>query len=243
MNGRIWEKNGIRLEIPFSVPGVSTVMLLHHDRQYSLIDCGDGAARYLHSLFGREKSGYDSVADIMLTHEHLDHAGGIPSLLMLFEIAGRSAPLTIATPCGESGTAYKLASLLRGRLHFDISFINLLANGDSTYRSGDCEVVAFGTRHRDSSPSNRCGDTVPSCGYSLIIKGMKVVFSGDTGPTETLDRECGGADVAVIESTWESPVDCEGLHHTVSEAIKTGSLAKEAILMHPLRDNSGRKLA
>ncbi len=242
MTGRTWEKNGLSLKIPFSVPGVSTVMLLSHDEQHTIIDCGDGAARYLHSLFGNGKSGYDRVADIMLTHEHLDHSGGIPSLLMLFEVAGRSEPLTIATPCGEKGMVHRFASQLMDRLHFEISFRNLLEEPHRAMHSGGADITAFETRHRDSFPAARCGDPVPSNGYSFNYRGMKIVFSGDTGPTGTLENACSGADLAVLESTWERPVDCGGLHLTVSEAIRTGSTARETILMHPLRNASGRKI-
>ena len=243
VNGRKWEKNGISLAVPFSEPGVSTMMLLHHGERYSIIDCGDGAATYLHSLFGNERRGYDAVADIMLTHEHLDHCGGIPALLMLFEIAGRSTPLTIVSPCGESGIAFRIVSIILDRLHFKISFRNILGEPAKTYQSGDAGITAFKTKHRDSSPANRCGDTVPSSGYVFRYGGVKIVFSGDTGPLEALNLECKGADLAVIESTWEEPKECEDLHHTVTEAIRTGSAAREAILMHPLRDGTGKRLA
>jgi ribonuclease Z len=243
MNSRTWEKNGLKLEIPFSVPGVSTVMLLHHDERYTLIDCGDGAANYIHSLFGNGRTMYGSIGEILLTHEHMDHAGGIPSLLMLFEVAGREEPLNIVTPCGEKGTVGEMLSLIRSKLHFEVNLMNIMdGQHHGTYQTGKAEVISFRTRHRDSFPARRCGDPVQSFGYSIRYNGIKVVFSGDTGPTETLDRECTGADLAVLESTLEKQSDCEGLHLTVSEALEVGSLAHEKILIHPLRDDSGKML-
>jgi ribonuclease BN (tRNA processing enzyme) len=238
MRGREWQNRMVRLTIPFSEPGLSTTMLLEvvgERGRHILIECGDGTSNFLFSVYGRDTTRYGLLSDVMITHEHMDHAGGIPSLLLLLEVAGRTEELNIFTPCGEKGFVGNTVGQLRPKLHY---MVNVADSHDKLNQSDKpgIEFRSFRTRHRDSFPSNRCGEIVPSNGYCIKVNGGKLVFSGDTGPCSELEEECREAELAVIESTWEKPVDCDSLHLTVAQAKRYGSLAKDHILIHPLRE-------
>lgn len=237
MTGTSWHKGGVELEIPFSVAGMSTVMLLKSDGRINMIECGDGAASYLYSLMGRKQELYETLDAVFLSHEHLDHGGGLLALLGLLEVGGRKRQLDVITPEGEKGALWMSSGPVIDKLSYKVKFLN--SSKQRTMKRNGVEVESFQTRHRNSFPSNRCGDSVPSAGYSMTIGGFRIVFSGDTGPNKILEEKCSDADLSVLESTWERPVDCEGLHLTVKEAMEYGALSKESILIHPLRDRSG----
>ena len=240
LTGRSWQSDKVRLEIPFSVAGVSTAMVLHHTEGMCIVECGDGLAGYVYSLLGRKTELYGKINAVILTHEHLDHCGGLAALLGLLRVAGRKESLDIITPCGSTGTLSKSVKPVIAQLPFDVKFTDSLKR--TAIRSGGIEIESFRTRHRDSFPANRCGDPVKSTGYSISVDGARIVFSGDTGQVKELGEKCSGADLAVIESTWEEPSDCEGLHLTVKEAKEYAMLASDGILMHPLRDREGAVL-
>lgn len=239
MSGVSWVSDGIRLDVPFSSPGVSTVMLLDTGDRQTMVECGDGAASYLYSLNGRKTEQYERLDSVLISHEHLDHAGGVAALLGLLEVAGRRSAIEIASPGGARGALRRGISPMLEKLNFEVRFRN---STSLRGRMGNVDVEGFRTRHRDSFPANRCGEPVPSTGYVLHCGGRRIVFSGDTGPTKLLDEKCSGADLAVLESTWDEPVDCEGLHMTVKEAMAAGALAREFMLIHPLRDRQGARL-
>lgn len=240
MSDRSWESTGVRLDIPVSIAGVSTVMLVRYAEAMSFVECGDGAAGYLYSLLGRKLEQYERLESVILSHEHLDHCGGLVPLLGLLRVAGRKSDLRIITPEGKKGRLYRIAAPVLEQLPFRVTFADSL--GSRLDVSGAMEIQSFATRHRDSFPANKCGDPVPSTGYSVTVGGSRIVFSGDTGPTKALAEKCSGADLAVLESTWEMPVDCDGLHLTVREAMEYGSLSSDYILVHPLRDRDGNQM-
>ena len=238
MKSKEWQNEAVKLTIPFSEPGLSTSMLLEvkgEDERQILVECGDGTSSFLFSKYGRNSARYETLSDVLISHEHMDHAGGIPSFLLLMEVAGRTADLNIFTPCGDSGFIGNVIRQIQPKLHF---IVNVASSYDKFSYPVKSPVVfrSFRTRHRDSFPSNRCGDIVPSNGYCITVNGSKLVFSGDTGPCRELEEECSGAELAVIESTWDKQVDCDSLHLTVAQAKRYGSLAKDHILIHPVRD-------
>jgi ribonuclease BN (tRNA processing enzyme) len=77
-----------------------------------------------------------------------------------------------------------------------------------------------------------------SMGYNIRdIDGYKVVVSGDTRASSQLDSAVRGADLAILESTFEDGqekyAEVYG-HMTVSEATRVGKLAKKTILVHQM---------
>ncbi len=240
MSGVSWQSGGVKLNIPFSRAGVSTVMLLECAGRMNFVECGDGASSYLYSLLGRSGA-YEKLDSVIVTHEHMDHSGGLNALLWLLEVAGRKGGIDILTPGGGEGGLMRSAEPLISTLSYEVRFVD--SSAGSTHRIGGITVSGFQTMHRSSFPSNRCGDPVRSAGYEITAEGLRLVFTGDTGPSEVLEQRCTGADLALIESTWEAPVECDGLHLTVAEAMRYGALAKEFIMIHPLRGRSGEVLS
>src|SRR5215813_4150007 len=56
-----------------------------------LIDCGGN----IWSSLQRADIGPDTIGDLFITHAHIDHIGGLPSLIESFRLGGRQTPLHI----------------------------------------------------------------------------------------------------------------------------------------------------
>src|SRR5215813_7932973 len=56
-----------------------------------LIDCGGDT----YSALLRADFGPDAIGDLLITHAHIDHIGGLPSLIESLRLGGRSAPLRV----------------------------------------------------------------------------------------------------------------------------------------------------
>jgi len=88
------------------------------------------------------------------------------------------------------------------------------------------KVKAFEVSHAD----------IESLGYSIRDdSGHKIVISGDTRICTALEREVEGADIAVLESTYEDEDHDAALKHghmTRSQARALGAKAKRGVFVH-----------
>lgn len=78
---------------------------------------------------------------------------------------------------------------------------------------------------------------IPAMGYRISYKGEVVAISGDTGLCPSLKALVKGADLALLEATFENSkqVKAESLkkeHLAEDVAKKIGKLAKEFTLIH-----------
>ena len=139
----------------------------------------------------------EKLTDLVVTHYHPDHAGGIPLLLMALGLKGRKAPLTIFTNehCAE---------LLLGSLEdydwdkwhdFPVDF-NILPEEEFhlCIETPDFRLLTSPVKH-----------FVPAVGVRIeAIEGRTATYSGDTAPTESLDRLAEGAQILIHEAAGAS---------------------------------------
>jgi ribonuclease Z len=114
-----------------------------------LFDCGEGTQRQLVRSIG-----LPDLADVFLTHFHLDHWLGLPGMLKTFDLRGREVPLTIHGPAGLEDVMRLLAPIV-GRVGYPLN-VEELSAGDAVERDG-YRVAAFAVEHR-----------VPALGYALF---------------------------------------------------------------------------
>ena len=173
-----------------------------------------------------------SLTDIVVTHFHPDHAGGIPLLLMALGLNGRETPLNLYA------NQHCMSRLLRNLEDYDWEKwlkleINMVEISDTErYQVLDCaDLKLF------SSPVKHF---VPTVGIRIETPGKTLVYSGDTAPVSSLDRLASGAEIMIHEAGGES----EG-HSSASQAGEAAqrSGAKELILVHyPVGDFDGEIL-
>lgn len=166
-----------------------------------LLDCGSTV------LLAMQQQNIDptTIDDILLSHLHGDHFGGLPFLLMHAQFVGkRDRPLTIY---GPSGTEQRVTDALNvlfpdlGNMawRFPLDFVELKAK--QRKNAGDVQILP----HLVDHPSG-----APSFAYRLEIDGKVLAFSGDTRWTEALVDVADDADLLIAECHSRRP---NGVHH------------------------------
>ncbi len=187
-----------------------------------------------------------------ITHLHSDHTVGLPDLILTSWVVGRNTPMPIY---GPPGTA-RMVDLIMQAWSVDIQVrteglehhppgtervaVHEIVPG-VVYDSAGVRITAFHVPH---------GSFPESFGYRIETPDRVIVISGDTGPSEAVERAARGADVLVHEAYPASrlePEDRPGgedwpayMHsfHTSDEEI--GALARRAgvklvVLTHLVR--------
>ena len=154
------------------------------------------------------------IKHILITHSHLDHIKGIPFLADNIIIKNKKHSVTLY---GIRETLSALReNLLNDRIWPDFTKISAAiepvirmkqVTAGRPFSIDGCQITACRVNH-----------TVPAVGYIVTEKksGTKLLYTGDTGPTDRIWRIAGGVDVAIIEVSF--PNRMEAL------AVKTGHL-------------------
>jgi ribonuclease Z len=211
----------ITAEVLYSASAVGTQILLTHNGQHLLVDVGDGTVRDLVS----RRADFGSIAGILLTHEHVDHFSGLYGLLHFCRLLQRKEELVLVVP----KPAHVVNHLLKPPIMYEpLAFQVRLVEIDEgqTVSIAALRATAFAVRH---SLPNAFGFSVED------NEGYRVVLSGDTALCPNLIRYVEGADLAVLEATYDdasSDLASKHGHMTKKEAQMLGEKAKKAIFTH-----------
>jgi len=176
-----------------------------------LIDCGGSPTLRLAEA-GIE---LDEVSDIILTHFHPDHVGGLPLLLMNMWLLGREGALRI----------YGLHHCLE-RVEHMMGFYQWEDWPDffpvAFHRLPEREMVTVLERPEVRILSSPVRHVVPTIGLRIEIgRGAHIIsYSCDTEPCPAFVRLAKGSHIVIHEATGESPG-----HSTAAQA---GQVAAEA---------------
>jgi ribonuclease Z len=213
----------IKAKVLFSKSSIGTQILLTSEANSLLVDAGDGTLRDLTA----NAFEFETLKGILITHEHADHTGGLFSLLHFMKHIPRSEPLFLVSP---KPIMYLKRLLEKPLMYSDIPFeVRLIeAEEGDKIQLGPFAVAPFRAVHVDFE----------SIGYSISDgESFRVVVSGDTSPSDRLRELVRGADLALLEATFEDGqekyAEMYG-HMTVSQARGIGSLARELLLIHQM---------
>jgi ribonuclease BN (tRNA processing enzyme) len=171
-----------------------------------LLDCGAT------SLLALKRQGIDPnhVAAVCVSHLHVDHYGGLPSLILDGQFNRRVAPLTIAGPVG---TADRLTAALEVmfpasstvRRGFEVNVIELQP-GKNEPRMQDAAVHAVEVDH--GMPNNT------ALGLRVDIADKAISYTADTAWTDVLIDLVADSDLFIAECYyWDKAVPYH-LRHT-----------------------------
>jgi ribonuclease Z len=224
-----WQRGDLEVTVLSAHGGVSIAVLLRQDDRFLLIDAGDGASRELAS----RRVPAEGLEGIVVTHDHGDHAAGIPALLWWLRLGRRTAPLSVLLPAdaplARGGVALFLGALGE-RAHVAVQARTLVA--EQVERLGPFAVTPFPVRHRRSR-SDPPGLLMEAYGLRIDAAGARVVVSGDTGPSVRLEREAAGADLALLEAAAGGRAEpLPDTHLNRAEAERIGRLARAYLLYH-----------
>jgi ribonuclease Z len=177
--------------LPTGARGNSALALLRDPSEPGLlIDCGDGVYRAL----ARAEVGPDEIGDLFITHAHIDHLGGLPSLIESLRLAGRRRPLRIYALPETMAVARKLVEAFAFELTLDhwgyeVSFTTV---------DEDAELSFLGAPAR----LYRMDHAIPSAGLRLDLPGGVVAYTCDTEPSPAIAQLGRQARLFITESTF-----------------------------------------
>lgn len=193
-----------------------------------LLDCGGSAMHRLRRL------GVDpgALTHVVVTHLHVDHAYGLPSLVRQLMLLGRTAPLTVV--CRPEHveaiqTLLRLFHLWERSGAFPLALAPVgLAVGGPAFATGGLVVRTAPNAH----------GAMPNFAVRLEAAGVAaVVYSSDTMPCDAVVDLARGAGTLVHEATCLEPDrrrGAAGAHSTAAEAGEVASRAgvERLILAH-----------
>ncbi|MFZ0335046.1 MAG: MBL fold metallo-hydrolase [Candidatus Acidiferrales bacterium] len=156
--------------------------LLETERTCLLIDAGLGRKETFRRLAALEKSP-ERVDGILISHEHTDHASGLPQLLAHWR----------ATAYLTEGTYAEILRVLPEASTKKLDRVEHIRAGEK-FTIGDIEVSPFAVPHDAADP----------VGYTFRANGVKVAIVTDLGYlTELVKFHLRDADCLILESNHD----------------------------------------
>jgi ribonuclease Z len=188
----------------------NTTLTLRDDEGVIMIDCCGSPLPRL------QRAGIDQaeVSDIILTHFHPDHVGGLPLLLMNMWLMGRIQPLRIY---GLHHCLERVEAMM-GFFHwenwpkfFPVAF----------HRLPEQEVVEVLGRAGLQILASPVKHVIPTLGLRIVQDGIPLLaYSCDTEPCAAVVKLAEGSPILIHEATGE------GVGH--SSAAQAGEIASES---------------
>ena len=196
--------------IPTVARNCESVLLACAEAGY-LFDAGEPCAASL----VRAGIGPEQLRAVFLSHMHSDHSSGLPLLLQWMDLRRRRAPLSVCAPASAlQGIRAYLALLLVKFGDRGYSFPLELApvSEGVAYEDENVRVTAWANTHLAGvaeevdragiAPDGLC---LESYSFQVNVGGTHVVYSGDMGAPEDLDRFVDGTDLLLCELAHFAP--------------------------------------
>lgn len=201
----------------------SAGFLVEWDDTAILLDIGQGVVRRLERVLDPRR-----LAGIVVGHMHADHYIDLAGLRYLFPWGDAVAePLAVHLPPGGERRLGLLAEAISERPGFF----------DAAYAVDEYDPAASLSIGPLTLRFERAQHYVPAWGVSVEAPdGTRLVYTGDTGPSEVMTAFAHGADLLLVEAALRDAGDDDPArgHLTVEEAIElaTRAEARSALLVH-----------
>jgi ribonuclease BN (tRNA processing enzyme) len=169
-----------------------------------LVDAGVGVMR--RAALAQSRDSIPALAaarlrHVFITHLHSDHTLGLADVILTGWTLGRASPLEVFGPPRTK----RMVGFLEQAYADDIEI--RLHGGEPSNKTGykaNAHDVKPGVVYRDSNVTVSAfavphGKWEYAYGYVFQTRDKKIVFSGDTGPTDATAKACDGCDILVHE--------------------------------------------
>ncbi|MBT81591.1 MAG: hypothetical protein CL587_14510 [Alteromonadaceae bacterium] len=176
-----------------------------------LFDAGNGVQRQL------KKAGLSEakIKGVFLTHHHLDHNADLGPLLMThwtfypgtLQVFGPEGTKHLADHIALANSVTMLAGYPTGGVvkpdiseTYEASDIAVNYEAETlVYEDSNIRVTAIKADHYQSKPSQSLEVMPVALSYKIKTAERTIVYTGDTGPSEALERFVSDADLLVTE--------------------------------------------
>ncbi|MDY4609496.1 MAG: MBL fold metallo-hydrolase [Sphaerochaetaceae bacterium] len=198
----------------------NTCLLIESGGIPLLIDTSGAPAQLI------RQAGYDPIwlEMVILTHSHVDHLYGLPSLLHNLWLLKRTAPLRIVGNAETLEKAKALCDVFGIREKPGMFPLRWESGvGRPLYLSDSLQIQLFDVDHG-----------VPTCGISCTDGSVKFAYTADTRPLCTVPLEMFHADLLVHEAggvEQDEPKLAQGGHSSARQAALTAVKAQAGRLL------------
>ena len=196
----------------------NTAIVVQADEVVLLVDCGGSAVHRLRRL------GIDPLllTHVVVTHVHVDHAYGLPSLVRQLGLLGRRRPLAIVCRPEHVEALRALLALFRLWERSDL-FPVALAPIDLGVGA---HALTSGTLVARTAPNDH--GAMPNFAVRVEAGDRALVYSSDTRPSEAVISLARGAGTLVHEATFAERDRPPGRPVAHSSAADAGRVAASA---------------
>lgn len=245
----------------YAVPSIErnhTAVLLTHEGENILIDCGEGTQRQ----FRKAKLNPCKLTRILITHWHGDHVLGIPGILQTLSLSGYGKTLFIYGPKGTKSFMEKLMKTFVFKLNYKIKVEEI--KNKIFYETNDfyleaesmthgilCNAYSFIKKGRIRIDKNKLKKTqLPKGpflkklkeGKNIVYKGKrylaknltfkegdkKISFVYDTSFNNKIKGFVKNSDLLICEATFDSNLEYMAKKKKHLTAGQAGKIAKES---------------
>lgn len=183
-----------------------------------------------------------NIKTIFITHAHLDHIRGIPALAD--NIIVKNLRHSVDVYATDSVIAALRNHLFNGLIWPDFTLLPTLEEPVlRLHPITPCQALEVGNGVPDKHYTLTAipvHHTVPAVGYCVDHQGKRLVYTGDTGPTDEIWSYASGADALIVEVSFPNSQESLSLltqHLCCSllekELAKMAVLPKRILITHP----------
>ncbi|MFO1503223.1 MAG: MBL fold metallo-hydrolase [Steroidobacteraceae bacterium] len=175
-------------------------------QQVYLVDAGDGAVQQL----ARAGLSLAAVRAVFISHIHIDHTGGLFAVLGLRHQMGTPGKITVYGPPGTKAMVQGLLAAIVPEAESGYGVpgedyvppqgtVDVVELRDGMIKLEGFSVAVAENTHYSFPKGSDLDRRFASISYRFNLPDRSIVYSGDTGPSESLTALARGADLLVIE--------------------------------------------
>jgi len=185
-----------------------SVAIIVNDEPY-IVDFGPGLIRRAAALSERygktiklKGLNVKNIKHAFLTHLHSDHTAGYPDLILTPWVMGRNTPLEVYGPEGLNDMTKYILKAYQEDIKYRLYGLEPINN--QGWRVNSHEILKEGIVYKDKNVTVEAfpvkhGSWPNAWGYRFTTPDKVIVISGDTMPSEKVEKYATGADILVHE--------------------------------------------
>nr|WP_166179645.1 MBL fold metallo-hydrolase [Altererythrobacter segetis] len=172
-----------------------------------VVDAGDGVVEQL----AKAEVSLQEVKAVLLSHLHFDHTAGLFGILSLRWQTNIASPLAVYGPPGTrtlvDGILAAMAPAVRAgyaypgefKAPFEPGVTVVEIRDGASFDLGSTHVTAAKNTHYTFTPGSADDRAFESLAFRFDGPGRSIAYTGDTGPSQAVERLARGADLLVTE--------------------------------------------